>query len=134
LPKIFKHARLLVAGAAAYSMSTLFSAMKPVLLTRSVEEAGFSESLAGLVVAMPFVGIALASLLTRFFVNHLTITQLSLVFGAMLVGGELVSALYFVNSDIRRRDRNEMGYRITRHGNHSGNVYLSFIAYTFTRT
>ena len=61
--RIFQFPTLLLAGASAFSMSTLFSAMKPVLLTRYVEQAGFSESLAGLVVAMPFVGIALSSLL-----------------------------------------------------------------------
>ena len=58
--RIFQFPTLLLAGASAFSMSTLFSAMKPVLLTRYVEQAGFSESLAGLVVAMPFVGIAVA--------------------------------------------------------------------------
>ena len=78
-------------------MSTLFSAMKPVLLTRFVEQAGFSESLAGLVVAMPFVGIAAASILLKYMFSHLSVRQLSIIFGAVLIIGEFVSAFYFQN-------------------------------------
>jgi len=100
LPKIFHHSGLLAAGAAAFSMSTLFSAMKPVLLTRFVEEAGIEESLAGLIVAMPFVGIAIASLLAHYIVNHLSMRQLSLLFGGILVAGELLSAVFFESSNI----------------------------------
>ena len=74
--------------------------MKPVLLTRFVEEAGFSESLAGLIVAMPFVGIAVASLLAHYLVNHLSMKQMSLIFGGALVAAELASALLFENSNV----------------------------------
>lgn len=95
LPRIFQHTGLLVAGAAAYSMSTLFSAMKPILLTRFVEQAEFTQSQAGLAVAMPFVGIAFASLLLRYVFGHLTLRKLVWIFGAILIAAELLSAVYF---------------------------------------
>lgn len=94
------HKGLLIAGASAYSMSTLFSAMKPVLLTRFVEQAGFAESLAGLVVAMPFVGIAIASFVSRPLINRFSMKQLSALFGGLLIGGEIVSAFFYENSTI----------------------------------
>ena len=86
---------LLVAGGAAFSLSTLFSAMKPVLLTRFVEQVGLDESLAGLIVAMPFVGIACASFVARRLVNHISMRKLALIFGSLLVAGELFSAYFF---------------------------------------
>ncbi len=100
LPRIFNYAGLLIAGASAYSMSTLFSAMKPVLLTRFVEQVGFSESLAGLVVAMPFVGIAAASILLKYLFSHMSVRRLSIVFGVVLVVSEFLSAFFFHNPDI----------------------------------
>jgi hypothetical protein len=63
---------IVIAGSASFSMSTLFSSMKPVLLTRFVEQAGFSQSLAGLIVAMPFVGGALSA-----FVMHIILRRLN---------------------------------------------------------
>ena len=95
LPRIFQYTGLLVVGASAYSMSTLFSAMKPILLTRFVEQAGFSPSLAGLAVAMPFVVIAFASLLLRYVFGHLTLKKLVWIFGGILIAAELLSASYF---------------------------------------
>ena len=76
-------------------MSTLFSAMKPVLLTRFIGEAGLSETLAGLIVAMPFVGIAASSWVNKVLFRHLGLSQLSIVFSALLVIAELISAYYF---------------------------------------
>jgi len=76
-------------------MSTLFSAMKPVLLTRFVEQAGFSESLAGLVVAMPFVGIALSSFVLKYLLGWLPLRLLIFVFGGLLTTMELASAYLF---------------------------------------
>ena len=93
--RIFQFPTLLLAGASAFSMSTLFSAMKPVLLTRYVEQAGFSESLAGLVVAMPFVGIALSSLLLNKLLGLMPLRLLVIVFGGLLTTTELVSAYVF---------------------------------------
>lgn len=92
---MFARPTLLIAGASAYSMSTLFSALKPVLLARFVEEAGYSEALAGLLVAMPFVGIACASLVMNALLARLSIRSLVVVFGLLLVAGELVSAWLF---------------------------------------
>lgn len=84
-----------MAGASAYSMSTLFSAMKPIFLTRFVEQAEFTQSFAGLAVAMPFVGIALAALLLRYLFGHLTLRKLVWIFGGILIAAELFSAFYF---------------------------------------
>ncbi len=85
-----------MAGAAAFSMSTLFSAMKPVLLTRFVEETGSGESLAGLVVAMPFAGIAAASLILKPLLPFFSLRQFVVLFGGLLVLVELFSAFYFM--------------------------------------
>lgn len=92
LRRIFSHPVLLVAGAAAFSMSTLFSAMKPVLLSRMVQDATFGESLAGLVVALPFVGIALSSLLFYLRPPRASVRVLTLLFGSLLVALEWMSA------------------------------------------
>ena len=85
------NARLLLATAAAYSMSTLFSAMKPVLLTRFVEQHGWSDALAGLAVAMPFVGIAAAALIVTPLGKRFTLRALALMLGGTLVVAELIS-------------------------------------------
>lgn len=95
LSRLVTYLPLLVAGGAAFSLSTLFSAMKPVLLTRFVEQVGLDESLAGLVVAMPFVGIACASFIARRLVNHLSMRKLALIFGSLLIIGEFVSAYFY---------------------------------------
>ncbi len=100
LLRIFRHSTLLIAGAAAYSMSTLFSAMKPVLLTRFVEQTGISESLAGMIVALPFVGIAVASVLGRLLPDTLSIRVLGMVFGGLLVLVELLSAVTFESAGL----------------------------------
>jgi len=46
-------------------------------------------------VAMPFVGIAVASLLLRVLLRRLTLRSLIVVFGSILVTGELISAFFF---------------------------------------
>ncbi len=86
---------LLFAGTSAYSMSTLFSALKPVLLTRFVEEAGMTESWAGLIVAMPFVGIAISPVLLGHLVNRWNLFQLAVLLGPVLVVVELCSAYFY---------------------------------------
>ncbi|MEL6214110.1 MAG: MFS transporter [Pseudomonadota bacterium] len=88
-----REAKLLLAGAAAYSMSTLFSAMKPVLLTRFVDENGWSNALAGLAVAMPFVGIACAALIAPAASRRYSLRTLALALGSVLVLSEILSAL-----------------------------------------
>ncbi len=89
------YSSLAVAGSAAYAMSTLFSAMKPVLLTRFVEQADFTETFAGLTVAMPFVGIACASLIMRGWLLALPYWGIVALFGGTLVAVEITSALWF---------------------------------------
>jgi hypothetical protein len=100
LPRIFRYGGLLLAGAAAYSMSTLFSAMKPILLARFVDQAGFSESLAGLAVATPFAGVAAATLVLKPSLTHFTFRQLVFIFGGILVIGEALSAFFFDSKSI----------------------------------
>lgn len=55
--------RLLAAGSAALSISTLFSSMKPVLISGLVEQGGYAMPVAGLCAAMPFIGGVASSLL-----------------------------------------------------------------------
>ena len=86
-----RHICLLIATAAAYSMSTLFSAMKPVLLTRFVEEHGWSDALAGLAVATPFIGIALAALIAPL-TGRVAVRTLAVVLGLALIASEFASA------------------------------------------
>ncbi len=86
---------LLFAGTSAYSMSTLFSALKPVLLTRFVEQAGVTESSAGLIVAMPFVGIAISPILSGLIVDRMNLFRLAVIFGPILVAVELCSAYFY---------------------------------------
>ncbi len=76
-------------------MSTLFSAMKPLVLTRSAEQLGLGEGLSAVIAAMPFVGIASAALLAAPLVTRLSLTQLTIVFGGLLIGAELLSAQAF---------------------------------------
>lgn len=92
---MFSHPLLLLAGAAAFSMSTLFSAMKPILLTRLLEEAAFGESLSGVLVAAPFAGIAISSLLFYLRPPRASVRSLGLAFGGALVMLEWLSAQVF---------------------------------------
>ncbi|MEM7218186.1 MAG: MFS transporter [Pseudomonadota bacterium] len=87
-----QHPTLALAGAGAFSMSTLFSAMKPILLTRYVEQLGLSEGLAGLIVALPFTGIALSAALMRGFMLRGRYTTIAAGLGVVLVAAELLSA------------------------------------------
>lgn len=73
-------------------MSTLFSALKPVLLTRMLEETPWSASLAGLLVAAPFAGIAVSSLLFFFRPPSASVRRLGILFGLALLVLEVVSA------------------------------------------
>ncbi|MFK8043768.1 MFS transporter [Congregibacter sp.] len=92
---LFSHPGLLMAGAAAFGMSTLFSALKPVLITRLLEETSWGAAMAGVVVAAPFIGIALSSLLFFFRPPRASVRRLALSFGGFLVVLELLSALFF---------------------------------------
>ena len=86
---------LFIAGSAAFSMSTLFSAMKPVMLTRYVEQVQTSDTLASLIAATPFVGIAAAALIAPWFSERFSLRALVCGFGALLVGIEVISALQY---------------------------------------
>lgn len=89
---------LAVAGSAAYAMSTLFSAMKPVLLTRYVEQIALAESVAGLIVAMPFVGIASAALLMRGPLLRMPYWQIVAAFGGTLVLMEALTTYLYAQT------------------------------------
>lgn len=69
--------------------------MKPILLTRYVEQIGLSEGLAGLLVALPFAGIACASLLMRGWLLRAPYRQIAMVCGGLLIALELLSAFTF---------------------------------------
>ena len=84
---------LFLAAAAAYSMSTLFSAMKPVVLTGFVKEQGIADGWAGLLAAMPFVGIACAALLGARVPVHLSFRKLAVVLSLLLVACEGLTSL-----------------------------------------
>ncbi|EED32540.1 hypothetical protein NOR53_1267 [gamma proteobacterium NOR5-3] len=94
---MLSHPGLLMAGAAAFGMSTLFSALKPVLLTRLMEETSWGAASAGVVVAAPFLGIALSSLLFFFRPPQASLRCLAVLFGGSLVLLELLSAFLFTD-------------------------------------
>jgi len=91
---------LAIAGSAAYAMSTMFSAMKPILLTRFVEQVGFGSALAGLTVAMPFVGIASASLIMRGWLLRTRYWVVVALFGCLLTLAEAVSAVLYASKPL----------------------------------
>ena len=91
---------LLIAAAAAFSLSTLFSAMKPILLTRFVEQLGLNEALAGLLVAMPFVGLACAALCARWLMHRYAYRTLLWWFSGVLISSELICALAYTSATL----------------------------------
>ncbi len=86
---------LLVSGSAAFSISTMYSSMKPVLIASFIEQAGYSPSLAGLAAAMPFVGGVFASILMPWLLRRLSVGTAITGFGAGLVVMELANAVWF---------------------------------------
>lgn len=88
---------LLVAGSAAFSISTLFSSMKPVLISRFVEQAGYSPGLAGIAAAMPFVGGAFSSLLLPWTLRRLSTGAAATLFSICLTFIEAANAYWFVD-------------------------------------
>lgn len=94
---ILRHPGLLLAGVGAFAMSTLFSAMKPVLLTRFLEETSWGESAAAMVVAAPFVGIAVSSSLFFLRPPRVALGKLAAAFGGLLIILELFSAYFFTH-------------------------------------
>ena len=69
--------------------------MKPVLLTRFVEQVGYNEAFSGLIVAMPFVGIAVASLAVKPLTRLLSTTMVFMFFGLTLLLSEMASMYLF---------------------------------------
>lgn len=91
---------LVLAGAAAYSMSTLFSAMKPLVLTAYTTEQGFSDALSAFIAAMPFVGIACAALVAAPIATRLSMRALTVLFGGTLIATELLTSLTVASAGI----------------------------------
>lgn len=89
---------LIIAASAAFSMSTLFSSVKPVLLTQFMAELDLQAGIAGWIVAAPFVGISLASLLVG---RLLTLHSYKIIVsysGAVLVISQALNSLLFTNT------------------------------------
>lgn len=91
---------LLVAGSAAFSISTLFSSMKPVLIARFVEQAGYSSGLAGLAAAMPFIGGAFSSLLLPLILRRFSAGVAVTGFSLCLAFAEAANAVWFANAPL----------------------------------
>ena len=88
---------LLLAGSAAFCVSTMFSSMKPVLITRFVEQAGYSPSMAGLAAAMPFIGGVFSSVLMPWLFRHVGARTAMTGFAIGLAVSEAINALVFGN-------------------------------------
>ena len=86
---------LVIAASASFSMSTLFSSVKPVLLTQFIRETGVATSLAGWLVAAPFIGIALATFAVAWLLARLSYFQLITYAGAILVTAQLLLSVLF---------------------------------------
>ncbi|MCJ2179682.1 MFS transporter [Novosphingobium sp. 2580] len=69
--------------------------MKPVLITRFVEQAHYSSSLAGLAAAMPFVGGIASSVLMPWLFRHVGARSAMVVFATGLALCEACNALIF---------------------------------------
>lgn len=86
---------IIIGGSAAFTLSTLASAMKPVLLIRLIQQAGFNEVMAGLAVGAPFIGMAVASVLVNPLLRVMTSRQLVLLSAIIGVAAHLISASMF---------------------------------------
>jgi predicted MFS family arabinose efflux permease len=91
---------LLVAGSAAFSISTLFSSMKPVLIARFIEQADYSPGLAGLAAAMPFIGGACSSLLLPWALRRFSAGAAITGFGLGLTIAEAGNAVWFASAPL----------------------------------
>ncbi len=89
------HLTLIVAAGAAFTMSTLFSSVKPLFITQLMVETQYSASLSGWIAAMPFVGISLAALLMPLLLYRFSYNRLVTVSGFVLVASQLMGAVYF---------------------------------------
>lgn len=87
---------LVIAAAASFAMSTLFSSVKPVLLTQFMRETGVATSVAGWLVAAPFIGIALATFAVAGLLARFSYRQLITAAGAILVCAQFLLSVLFV--------------------------------------
>lgn len=86
---------LIIAASAAFSMSTLFSSVKPVLLTQFMNEVGFKAGLAGWLVAAPFIGISLATFVVAKLLERYSYRRIISYAGLLLVACQIVNSLFF---------------------------------------
>jgi predicted MFS family arabinose efflux permease len=86
---------LLVAGSVAFSVSTMFSAMKPVLIARLVEQVGYSPTMAGLGAAMPFIGGVFSSLFLPLILRRFSADAVLMAFSLGLTAFEAVNAFSY---------------------------------------
>ncbi|MEP1555040.1 MAG: MFS transporter [Paraglaciecola sp.] len=82
---LLPHIGLIIAASAAFSMSTLFSSVKPVLLTQFMSEVGFKAGLAGWLVATPFIGISLATFMVATLLERYSYRQIISCSGVLLI-------------------------------------------------
>lgn len=89
---------LIVAASAAFTMSTLFSSVKPILLTQFMREAGFQAGLSGLLVAAPFIGISLAIFVVGQLLAKYSYRIIVTNSGGGLVACQALNSLFFENA------------------------------------
>lgn len=92
---LLPHIGLIIAASAAFSMSTLFSSVKPVLLTQFMSEVGFKAGLAGWLVAAPFIGISLATFVVAKLLERYSYRRIISYAGLLLVACQIVNSLFF---------------------------------------
>ncbi|MFT2090193.1 MFS transporter [Paraglaciecola sp. 2405UD69-4] len=92
------HLGLIIAASAAFSMSTLFSSVKPVLLTQFMNEVGFKAGLAGWLVAAPFIGISLATFVVAKLLERYSYRRIISYAGLLLVVCQIVNSMFFSNA------------------------------------
>jgi MFS family permease len=86
---------LLAAGSVTFSVSTMFSSMKPVLIARFVEQAHYSSTLAGLSAATPFIGGIASTFLMPWLFRHVGARSAMVTFATGLALCEACNALIF---------------------------------------
>ncbi|MEP2650703.1 MAG: MFS transporter [Paraglaciecola sp.] len=92
---LLPHIGLIIAASAAFSMSTLFSSVKPVLLTQFMNEVGFKAGLSGWLVAAPFIGISLATFVVAKALERYSYRRIISCAGLLLVACQILNSLFF---------------------------------------
>lgn len=97
---LLTHLGLIIAASAAFSMSALFSSVKPVLLTQFMREVGYEAGLSGWMVAAPFIGISLAVIFVGTLIARYSYRQILSYTGLILVCCQLLNSQWFINPNV----------------------------------